>query len=121
MRVADSFLRGMIATADTLWYHMPVAARFAQTGWTPWLHYSDGNSLTVFFPANCELVHAVGILFVGNDLLSPLVNLFWLGLALLAAWCIGKRYGVAPLALVGVAAVLQPRSSSSTTRAARSN
>ncbi len=106
MRVADSFQRGMIATADTVWYHMPVAARFAQTGWTPWLHYSDGNSLTVFFPANGELVHALGILFVGNDLLSPLVNVFWLGLALLAAWCIGKRFGVAPVTLIGVAAVL---------------
>jgi len=105
-RVADSVQRGMVATADTLWYHMPVAARFTQTGWTPWLHYSDGNSLTVFFPANSELVHAIGILFVGNDLLSPFLNIFWLGLALLAAWCIGERFGVAPVTLVGVAAVL---------------
>lgn len=106
IRVADSLERGMTATADTLWYHMPVAARFVQTGWTPWLHFADGNSLTVFYPATSELLHALGILFVGNDVLSPLLNLFWLALALLAAWCIGRPFGAAPLSLIGIAVVL---------------
>jgi hypothetical protein len=105
-RAADSFQRGMSATADTLWYHMPVAARFVQSGWTPRLHFSDGHSLTVFYPATSELLHALGILFVGNDVLSPFVNLFWLSLALLAAWCVGRPFGVAPLSLIGIAVVL---------------
>ncbi len=106
IRVSDSLQRGMVATADTLWYHMPVAARFVQTGWTPRLHFADGNSLIVFYPATSELVHALGIIFVGNDVLSPLLNLFWLALALLAAWCIGRPFGVAPLTVMGIAAVL---------------
>ncbi len=105
-RAADSLQHGMGATADTLWYHMPVAARFVETGWTSRLHFSDGNSLTVFYPATSELVHALGIMFVGNDVLSPLLNLFWLALALLAAWCIGRPFGVAPLTVMGIAAVL---------------
>jgi hypothetical protein len=105
-RVADSLQRGMAGTADTLWYHMPVAARFFQTGWTPWLHFSDGNSLTAFYPANSELVHALGIVFMGRDVLSPLLNLFWLSLALLAAWCIGRPFGVAPLSMIGAAVLL---------------
>jgi hypothetical protein len=70
------------------------------------LHFSDGNSLTVFYPATSELLHALGIVFVGSDVLSPLLNLFWLALALLAAWCIGRPFGAAPLTVVAIAAVL---------------
>ncbi len=59
-----------------------------------------------FYPANSELLHAVGILFMGNDLLSPLINLGWMALTLLAAWCIGRPFGVAPVAVTAVALLL---------------
>jgi len=104
-RVFDSLHHGML-TADTLWYHMPVALRFVQTGWTSRLHFVDNTSLTAFFPASSELLHATGVLLFGTDWLSPLLNLGWLALALLAAWCIGAPAGVAPLTLVGTAIVL---------------
>lgn len=98
--------RGM-ADPDTLWYHMPFSARFAQTGSTTPLQYTQAEPITTFHPAGSELVHAIGIsLFGGYDLLSPFVNLGFAGLALLAGWCAGRRFGAAPHALVGVAVVL---------------
>jgi len=106
MRAVDSLQRGMVTTADTLWYHLPFAARFVQTGWTSRLHFVDGGSYTAFFPASSELIHGLGMMFLGNDTLSPLLNLGWLALALLAAWCIGRPYGVASLSLTGAAVVL---------------
>ena len=104
-RTVDALHHGMTST-DTLWYHMPFAARFVQQGSITPLHFVDSEAVTVFFPASSELVHALGIVFMGNDLLSPLINLGWAALALLAGWCIGRPYGVAPVTICGVAALL---------------
>ncbi len=41
-----------------------------------------------------------------SDWLSPLINLFWLAIALLAACCIGRPYKVGPATLVAGAIVL---------------
>lgn len=105
IRTVDSLRRGMLATADTLWYHMPDAARFVQSGWTTHVHYVDGTSLTPFYPSASELPHALGIAFLRSDVLSPFINLVWLALALFAAWCVGKPFGIAPLTLLGAAIV----------------
>ncbi len=91
---------------DSTWYHGPFAAGFAASGDTFSLHFVAPQFLSWFYPQNSELVHAIGILGFGNDLLSPLVNLGWLGGCLLAAWAIGRRYGGAPVSLAGVALVL---------------
>ena len=104
-RVADSWHRGM-TTADTLWYHLPTAARFVQEGSIYHLHYVDADSLTVFYPATSELFHAAGMAFLGNDVLSLILNLGWLAMTLFAAWCIGWRFGAAPITLAGVALLL---------------
>ncbi len=93
--------RGMI-TFDTLWYHGPFAARIADTGSVWGMHFVDPQYLNWFYPENSELLHAAGIVLFDRDLFSPLVNFGWLGVALLAGWCIGRPYGVAPLSLVGV-------------------
>jgi hypothetical protein len=98
-------LRGGMMHWDTLWYHMPFAARFFQDGWVTRLHYVN-NLPHTYLPANAELVHAVGILTFGNDVLSPVLNLGWLALALLAAWCIGRPDGVGAATLTGAALVL---------------
>ena len=37
----------------------------------------------------------MGMVLIGNDLLSPLLNFGWMGLALLSAWCIGRPFGLA--------------------------
>jgi hypothetical protein len=82
---------------------MPFAARFVQQGTIVPLHYVDNDAVTVFFPASSELFHALGILFMGNDILSPFINSAWMALALLAAWCIGRPFGVAPVTVTGAA------------------
>ncbi len=91
---------------DSLWYHMPFAAHFAQTGSITELLYVDPLYLNWFYPQVSELLHADGLLLLGNDFLSPLLNLGWLGLALLAAWCIGRPYGAPAPALAAVAALM---------------
>ncbi|HMC53479.1 MAG TPA: hypothetical protein VKI64_12020 [Acidimicrobiales bacterium] len=103
-RTAVALSHGM-ANMDTLWYHMPFAARFVQTGWLTRLHVTHQEPLTSFYPANSELLHAVTILAFRRDIVSPLLNLGWLVVALLAGWCVGRARGAGALALVGVAAV----------------
>jgi hypothetical protein len=46
------------------------------------------------------------ILPFNRDVLSPLVNLGWAALTLLAAWCIGRTRGVGALAVIGATIVL---------------
>ncbi|HTU13917.1 MAG TPA: hypothetical protein VMF31_01845 [Solirubrobacterales bacterium] len=91
---------------DSTWYHGPFAAGFAQSGDTFSLHFLAPQFLSWFYPQNSELIHSFGVLAYGNDLLSPLINVFWFAGCLLAAWCIGRPYGGAPISLAGVALVL---------------
>ncbi len=91
---------------DSLWYHMPFAAHIAQTGSVTDLLFTDPLYLNWFYPQNSELLHADGLLLLGDDFLSPLLNLAWLGAALLAAWCIGRPYGAGAPAVAAVAALM---------------
>jgi len=90
---------------DSTWYHGPFAAGFFQSGDTWSLHFIAPQFLAWFYPANSELVHAIGMLAFSRDILSPLLNLGWLLGCLLAAWCIGRPYRVAPwsMALAAIA------------------
>ncbi len=104
-RTVDALHHGM-SGSDTIWYHMPLAARFVQDGSTTALHFVDFGTDIPFYPANGELVHALGILFLGNDFLSPLLNMGWLALVLLAAWCVGRPFGMAPFTLTAAAVLM---------------
>ena len=99
----DALHSGMFSF-DTLWYHLPFAARFVQDASLTHLHYV-GNGPTTFYPANGELVHALGMLLFHSDVLSPVVNVGWLALALLAGWCVGRPYGVAPATMLATCLV----------------
>jgi hypothetical protein len=88
---------------DSLWYHLPWAASFAQSGSITGLRFTDVEYLTPFYPATAELIHGLGIVLLGRDTLSPGLNLLWLGLALLAAYCIGRPRGVGAATLIGAA------------------
>jgi len=102
--VASAWATGM-TDGDTLWYHGPFAGRFVQSGKLSGL--SDlATPLHSFLPLNSSLFHALAILPFGNDFLSPLINLGWAALALLAAWCIGRRRGVGALCVLGAVLVL---------------
>ena len=95
-----------IRSFDSLWYHLPWAASFAQTGWVTSLRFTDVEYLTAFYPATAELVHGLGIVLLGRDTLSPALNLGWLALTLLAAWCIGSPRGLGPATMTGAALAL---------------
>jgi hypothetical protein len=92
---------------DTTWYHMPFAARFAQEHSIVHLHLTDPLRLAAwFYPQSSELIHGSAIVVFKTDWLSPLINLVWLSIALLAAWCVGRPYKVGPATLVAAAIVL---------------
>jgi hypothetical protein len=94
-------LAGGMDRADTLWYHMPLAAKFVQTGSLGDVFFFDPIFFASFYPSNSEVFHAVPILAFDRDIVSPLLNLGFLGIGLLACWCIGRPYGVAPQAMIG--------------------
>jgi hypothetical protein len=89
---------------DSTWYHGPFAAGFFQSGDTWDLHFIAPQFLAWFYPANGEIFHAAGMLAFGRDLLSPLLNLGWFVGCLVACWCIGRPFRVAPWSL-GLGAV----------------
>jgi hypothetical protein len=92
---------------NTTWQNAPFAARFVQEHQVGALHFTEVLNLTVwFYPQNSELLHSVGILFLGTDFLSPLLNIGWMALCLLAAWVFARTYGGGPIAVLGLALVL---------------
>src|SRR5580704_9301036 len=97
IRSFDVGIRGF----DSLWYHLPWAASFAQTGNIVSLRFTDVEYLTPFYPATAEMLHGLGIVLLGRDTLSPGINLMWLGLTLLAAYCIGRPRGVGAATTIG--------------------
>ena len=96
-----------IFSGDSTWYHLPFSARFAQSHSTWGLLFTDPLALTAwFYPASSELLGSVGIIIFKSDWLSPLINIGWLALGLLAAYCIGRPFGVGPATLVAAAIAL---------------
>ncbi len=94
---------------DSTWYHGPFAAGFFQSGSTWDLHFIAPQFLAWFYPANAEIFHAIGMLAFDRDVLSPLLNLGWFAGCLVACWCIGRPYRVAPWSLaLGAVALSVP-------------
>lgn len=101
-RSLHSYNHGILAL-DSLWYHLPWAAWYAQSGQIAPLHYIDVQYLSAFYPASGELLHGLAITVMGTDVLSPIFNLLFLGLSLLAGWCIGRPWGLSPVTVSGTA------------------
>lgn len=101
---ALAFRQGITAY-DAVFYHGPVAARFAQTASVSGLHDIVPGEAVAFYPFNTETWHALGMVAFHSDVVSPVLNLGALVVALLAAWCLGRRFGGAPAAVAGVALV----------------
>jgi hypothetical protein len=104
-RSLQSFEQG-ITGADSIGYHLPHAASYAQTGQIGAIRYTDDSYLTGLYPATAELFHALGIVLMGNDVLSPGINLIWLLLTLLAAWCIGSVRGFGSMSMLAASLVM---------------
>ena len=104
-RSLESFEHG-ITGPDSIAYHLPHAASYAQTGQIRTIRYTDFDYLTGLYPATSELFHALGIVLMGTDVLSPGINLIWLALTLLAAWCIGSVRGFGSTSMLAAAVVM---------------
>jgi hypothetical protein len=92
---------------NTTWHNAPFAARFVQDHQVGAIHFIDTLNLTVwFYPQNSELFHSAGVLFLGNDFLSPLINIGWMSLCLLAAWAFARPYGGGPVAVLALTLVV---------------
>jgi len=102
----DALGRG-IFNFDSLWYHLPFAVEMAHSHSVTGSHYTETVFTNWFYPQNSELLHGVGILLTGRDTLSLFLNFGWLGMAFLAAWCIGRPYGKGPLTVVAAAVLLE--------------
>ncbi len=90
---------------DTLWYHGVFAARFVQEGSLA-IFPDLGNAAQAFFPANSQVFHAIAFFPFDRDLLSLPFNLLLAPLALLAAYCVGRRRGLGALCVTACAVVL---------------
>lgn len=100
-------LNNAITNFDSRWYHLPFAAEFARSGSTVELVQTDPLFLNWFYPQVSELLGGVAILVTERDTLALFLNLGWLALALLAAWCIGRPFGRGPHAVAAVAVLLE--------------
>lgn len=106
MLMTANALGGGMFSFDVLWYHMPFAAQFAQSGSITNIQFTQADPFVAYYPANSELFHGLGIIAFTNDFLSVVINLGWMALALLASWTIGTRWRVEPLCLAAGALVL---------------
>jgi hypothetical protein len=105
LQTANALGAGMF-NFDTLWYHMPFAAQFAQTGGVSSIQFTQADPYVAYYPANSELFHAIATAALHNDFLSPLLNLFWMAVTLLAAWCVGRPWQLERPTLIAGALVL---------------
>jgi len=91
---------------DSLWYHLPFAVDMAQSHSVVGMHHVETVFTNWFYPQNSELLHGVGILLTGRDTLSLFLNFGWLGMAFLAAYCVGRPYGRGAVTTVAAAILL---------------
>src|SRR6476646_9251658 len=92
---------------DSLWYHLPFAVDMVQTHSVVVMHHVDTVFTNWFYPQNSELLHAVGILLTGRDTLSLFLNLGWLAVAFLAAYCVGRPNGRGAVSAIAAAILLE--------------
>jgi len=92
---------------DSLWYHLPFAVDMVQTHSVVGMHHVDTVFTNWFYPQNSELLHGVGILLTGRDTLSLFLNLGWLAVAFLAAYCVGRPYGRGAVTVIAAAILLE--------------
>ncbi len=94
---------------DSLWYHLPAAADFVQSGSFLETRFYGADIAVATYPFGSEVVHAMAILVTGSDVLSPLVNIVWAIVFLLAAHVFGRRQGCPHLAtLAGLLVLATP-------------
>lgn len=97
--------RNGIYDYDSIDYHLPVALEWYQTGRLGGLPRTTPDLAVPSYPFGSELFHAAGMVAFGRDVLTPLINLGWLALLLLAGWVAGIRHRVPGVTFAAVAVV----------------
>ena len=95
-----------ITNFDSVWYHLPFSAEFARTGSVLSAYRPETVFVNWLYPLNSELFHTIGMVATGRDFPSLVVNMGWLGLALLAAWVAGRPWGRSHLTLIAACVAL---------------
>jgi hypothetical protein len=90
---------------DSLSYHLPYAVNFVQRHAIRGYVYASPDATSTFQPLNAELLDAELSASVHRDILIPLTNLPWTGLALLSGWVTGRATGRPGRAGLGAALV----------------
>ena len=103
-RARDSLTAG-IFNVDSRQYHLTFAVHQAQTGDLSRLTFIWLDPIWSFYPENNELPHAAGMLLFGADVASLVVNIGWLVVGLLAAWVLGRPFGVGHLTVAAAAVI----------------
>ena len=98
-------LHGVDWDIDSVGYHLPEALRFFQSHRLTGIQFTSLDPAPAYYPANAELLHAVGMALLHRDALSVWVNLAFAGVGLLAGWCLGETLGYPPAMLLAFAAV----------------
>ena len=91
---------------DSLGYHLPFAATFAQTGYANQHLYVLPTFPVHFYPANDELLQAIALALTHSFVFATVKNLLFGGLVLVAAHALGTRFRAGLLAVAGAALVL---------------
>lgn len=105
-RIWSAYTRGM-SDYDTLHYHLPHAARFTQLETLTELHFVSADGVpNMFHPSDADVLHALGMMIFDSDVVSPMLNVGWAALGVLAAWCVGRPWSMAPLSALGYLVVL---------------
>ncbi len=99
-------VRRGIYDPDSLGYHLPFAATFAQTGHADPTRFGFPTSPVQFFPANDELLAAMALVLTKSVAFAAVKNLLYGGLVLVAAHAVGKAHGAALVAVGATAVVL---------------
>ena len=95
-----------ITNFDSVWYHLPFSAEFARTGSVLSVYRPETVFVNWLYPLNSEVLHTVGMVTTGRDFPSLVINMGWLGLALLAAWVAGRPWGRSHLTTIAVCVAL---------------
>ena len=105
VRTVIAVRRG-INDPDSLGYHVPFAATFAQTGFADQHRYVLPGLPVHFYPANDELLSALALVLTKSVVFATVKNLILGGLVLLAAHAAGQAHRAGLLAVSGAATIL---------------
>lgn len=99
-------VRGGIGDPDSLGYHLPFAATFAQTGFADQNRFVLPGLPVQFYPGNDELLAAIGLVLTRSLAFAAVKNLLLGALVLTAAHALGSAFRAGVVAVAGTAVVL---------------